>query len=52
MSIKYTQNNGDRKLVFLVPANLSGERRVEVRTRYTPGGDLRVGVLKNPVTAA
>ena len=40
------QNNGDRQLVFLVPPSLTGQQQVQVRTRYTQGGILRVGTLE------
>lgn len=44
-------NNGDRKLVFDVPVGLTGAQNVEVRTRYTPSGQLRTGMLENVLAA-
>jgi hypothetical protein len=46
------QRNSSRKLVFLTPAPLAGPQLVEVRTRYTPGGELRSAQLASPITPA
>jgi hypothetical protein len=40
---------GRRQVDGLVPATVSGARRVIVRTRYTPNGDLREGRLARAV---
>jgi len=46
------ENNGDRDLTFEIPAGLTGNQFVEIRTRYTPTGNLRTGGLNDALTPA